>query len=454
MSSAAPFSGESLREAGDREAVITFRHWWWLPTGWVALGFLFSIQPWLSGFMPFGDNVRFAALRLVPWAFVAPAAVWLCLHFPIAGPRWPRALLVHAVASVIAVLCLESTATFFDWPRPDRGRFFVRTDGRGSGSVHVFGFNDAGGPPPPPPDESGTATVAAGASSVNASGIAAPPDEPERGTRADVRFDRAPRQAPSFEMFSDDHGGGPRTIRTPPPWFLRGRQSFPLYCCLVAFAHVLYLQRAARRAAQAEAQLTAARLAALQLQLQPHFLFNSLNAISSLVRADADVADEMICSLGALLHASLDNSGRAEITFTEEMQMVQHYLRIQQVRFGDALKIETRIDTSATVAAIPTLSLQPLVENAIIHGLRGRAGTLRIGAWRRDDRLIVEITDEPDGAAANDEPPRKPTTGVGLKNIRARLDTLYGARAALDLIRTPAGATARLEVPFRELGEA
>jgi LytS/YehU family sensor histidine kinase len=222
----------------------------------------------------------------------------------------------------------------------------------------------------------------------------------------------------------------------------------------VAFAHVLYLQRAARRAALAEAQLTAARLAALQLQLQPHFLFNSLNAISSLVRADAEAADEMICSLGALLHASLDKSGRAEVSLTEEMEMVQHYLRIQQVRFGDALKVETRIDTATSLAAIPTLSLQPLVENAIIHGLHARAGTLRISAWRRDDRLIVEITDESAAPAVPVSPPRKPTTGVGMKNIRSRLETLYGSRATLDLIRTPSGATARMEVPFRELNDA
>lgn len=449
MSSSAPFSGDSLRDVGDREVVITFRHWWWLPTGWVALGFLFSIQPWLSGFMPFGDNVRFAAMRLLPWALVAPAAVWLCLHSPIAGPRWPRALLVHAVASVIAVICLESPASFMEWPRPERGRFFVRTDGRG-GTVHVVGFAE-GGAPAPPPEESGAVAVSG---PVNVSESTAVPAQPERGARTDVRFERSPRQAPSFEVFSAGDRVFPRIARTPPPWFLRGRQSLPLYWCLVAFAHVLYLQRAARRAAQAEAQLTAARLAALQLQLQPHFLFNSLNAISSLVRTDADAADEMICSLGTLLHASLDNSGRAEITFTEEMQMVQHYLRIQQVRFGDALKIATRIDTDVSLAAIPTLSLQPLVENAIIHGLHGRAGTLRIGAWRRDDRLIVEITDEPASAATGEGAPRKPTTGVGLKNIRARLETLYGNRAALDLIRTPSGATARLEVPFRELGEA
>jgi len=136
------------------------------------------------------------------------------------------------------------------------------------------------------------------------------------------------------------------------------------------------------------------------------------------------------------------------------MQMVQHYLRIQQVRFGDALRIETRIDTGVARAAVPTLSLQPLVENAIIHGLHGRPGTLRIGAWRREDRLLVEITDESPAPAVVDAKPRRPTTGVGLKNIRARLETLYGRRAALDLIRTPAGATARLELPFRELVEA
>ncbi|HLP25024.1 MAG TPA: histidine kinase, partial [Acidobacteriota bacterium] len=301
------------------------------------------------------------------------------------------------------------------------------------------------------PPEAGTSFV------MSSPATPAAPENSASPAPADVLADIGPQPKPGT-FFSGGSGFDRdrerrRTMRVPPPWFLRGRQSFPLYWCLVAFAHVLYLQRAARRAAQAEAQLTAARLAALQLQLQPHFLFNSLNAISSLVRTDAEAADEMICSLGALLHASLDKSGRAEVSLHDEMQMVQHYLRIQQVRFGEALRIETRIDTGASLAAIPTLSLQPLVENAIIHGLHGRAGMLRIGAWRREDRLIVEITDESTAPLATSPTPRQPTTGVGLKNIRARLATLYGRGATLDLIRTPSGATARLELPFRELAE-
>ncbi|WP_415909469.1 sensor histidine kinase [Oleiharenicola sp. Vm1] len=373
---------------------------------------------------------------------VAPAAVWLCLHFPIAGPRWPRALLIHVAASIVAIVCLELPLSLIDGPRGGHLRFAFRDDGKG-GAVRVVGFSSPGGPPP------------AGATSTFApAAVPGLPGGPTGEPRQDVVFEFAPGKGPMLTANTGGEPVSPRMFRAPPPWFLRGRQSFPLYCCLVAFAHVLYLQRAARRAAQAEAQLTAARLAALQLQLQPHFLFNSLNAISSLVRADAEAADEMICSLGALLHASLDKSGRAEVTLEEEMQMVQHYLRIQQVRFGDALRIETRIDTGVARAAVPTLSLQPLVENAIIHGLHGRPGTLRIGAWRREDRLLVEITDESPAPAVVDAKPRRPTTGVGLKNIRARLETLYGRRAALDLIRTPAGATARLEVPFRELVEA
>jgi hypothetical protein len=442
VTSLSPFAIDPRREAGDRAAAITFRQWWWLPTGWVALGFLFSTQPWLSGFMPFGENVRFAALRLLPWAIVAPAAVWLCLRVPIAGPRWPRALLIHVAASIVAIVCLELPLSLLGGPRSGRMRFALHDMANG-GAVRVVGFSNGGGLPP-----------------VGAAGAFVSSDSPEApaaslgAPRQDVVFEFAPGKGPALGVSGPGAPVPPRVVRAPPPWFLRGRQSFPLYCCLVAFAHVLYLQRAARRAAQAEAQLTAARLAALQLQLQPHFLFNSLNAISSLVRTDADAADEMTCSLGALLHASLDKSGRAEVSLTEEMQMVQHYLQIQQVRFGDALKIETRIDLGASQAAIPTLSLQPLVENAIIHGLRGRPGTLRIGAWRREDRLIVEITDEPNEPRAADPTPRKPTTGVGLKNIRARLATLYGPRAVLDLIRTPHGATARLELPFREIAEA
>lgn len=441
MTSASPFSADPLRESGDRAAVITFRQWWWLPAGWIALGFLFSIQPWLSGFMPFGENVRFAALRLLPWAVVAPAAVWLCLRLPIAGPRWPRALLIHVAASIVAIICLELPPSLIDGPRGGRMRFTFRDDGKG-GAVRVIGFNPGGGTP------------ASGATNAFVpSDIPGVPGAPSGAPRQDVLLEMGPTNGPVLTAREGGEAIPPRVFRAPPPWFLRGRQSFPLYCCLVAFAHVLYLQRAARRAAQAEAQLTAARLAALQLQLQPHFLFNSLNAISSLVRSDAEAADEMICSLGALLHASLDKSGRTEVSLTEEMQMVQHYLRIQQVRFGDALKIETRIDTEASLAAIPTLALQPLAENAIIHGLHGRPGTLRIGAWRREDRLIVEITDESAAAFVAAPTPRQPTTGVGLKNIRARLATLYGHRAALDLIRTPQGATARLELPFRELAD-
>lgn len=440
MTSVSPFSADPLREAGDRAAVITFRQWWWLPAGWIALGFLFSIQPWLSGFMPFGENVRFAALRLLPWAIVAPAAVWLCLRVPIAGPRWPRALLIHIAASIVAIVCLESPLSFIDGPRGGRARFAFHDDGQG-GAVRVVGFSPGSGLP-----------TAGTTSAFVPSNIPGVPGTLQGTPRQDVIFEVGPSNGPVLTAStSNGEQVQPRVFRAPPPWFLRGRQSFLLYCCLVAFAHVLYLQRAARRAAQAEAQLTAARLAALQLQLQPHFLFNSLNAISSLVRSDAEAADEMICSLGALLHASLDKSGRTEVSLTEEMQMVQHYLRIQQVRFGDALKIETRIDTAASLAAVPTLALQPLVENAIIHGLHGRAGTLRIGAWRREDQLIVEITDESTAARAEPTAPRQPTTGVGLKNIRARLATLYGRRAALDLIRTSQGATARLELPFREI---
>jgi two-component sensor histidine kinase len=442
VTSLSPFANDPPQEAGDRAAAITFRQWWWLPTGWLALGFLFSIQPWLSGFMPFSENVRFAAMRLLPWAVVAPAAVWLCLRVPIAGPRWPRALLIHLAASIVAIVCLELPLSLIDGPRGGRMRFAFRDDGKG-GAVRVIGFSGGGGPPP----EGATGAFVP-------SEIPGMPGGPRGEPRQDVIFGFGPDKGPILTTNSGGEQVPPRVFRAPPPWFLRGRQSLPLYCCLIAFAHVLYLQRAARRAAQAEAQLTAARLAALQLQLQPHFLFNSLNAISSLVRADAEAADEMICSLGALLHASLDKSGRAEVTLEEEMQMVQHYLRIQQVRFGDALKIETRIDTGVSLAAIPTLSLQPLVENAIIHGLHGRSGTLRIGAWRREDRLLVEITDESSAPAVVDPKPRQPTTGVGLKNIRARLDTLYGRKATLDLIRTPAGATARLELPFRDLADA
>lgn len=419
---------------GDGPPLLTFRQWWWLPAGWIALGFLFSIQPWLAGFMAFGETVQFAAMRLAPWALVAPAAVWLSLRFPIAGPQWPRALVVHAFATAIAVLCLESPLSFIGGPRTSRAHFSFREKG---GAERVVGFNDS----------EPFAAVAGEIGPSVAAENAKPQPPPHFEESKDVVFERGPRKG----GFRREPGDGPRfVVSGPPPWFMRGQQSLPLYWCLVAAAHVLYLQRAARRAAQVEAQLTSARLAALQLQLQPHFLFNSLNAISSLVRSDAEAADEMICSLGALLHTTLNKSGTAEVPLTEEIEMAGHYLRIQQVRFGEALRVESRVDPAAALAAIPTLSIQPLLENAVIHGLNGRAGLIRLQAWRSGERLVVEVTDEVADPKAPGGAP-KPSSGVGLANIRARLATLHGARASLDLIRNPTGATARLEVPFREI---
>ncbi len=431
------YSPSPSETAGEAPPLLTFRQWWWLPTGWIALGFLFSIQPWLSGFMPFGDNIRFATMRLAPWALVAPAAVWLCLRFPIAGPHWPRALVIHAFATAIAVLCLESPGGFISSPSPITTHFSFHRNGTGApGEQTALRPEWVSGPPAP-----GGQLVASGEH------IAVPPPPPAgRAEPREIFFERGAGKG----WVRSENGDITHFGMKPPPWFLRGRQSLPLYWCLVAVAHVLYFQRAARRAAQMEAQLSVARLAALQLQLQPHFLFNSLNAISSLVRSDAEAADEMICSLGALLHTTLNKSGNAEVRLTEEIEMASHYLKIQQVRFGETLRVEFRVDPAAALAAIPTLSIQPLLENAVIHGLNGRAGVIRLHAWRSGERLVVEVTDEPADPQAPGGAP-KPSSGVGLANIRSRLATLHGARASLDLIRNPTGATARMEVPFREL---
>jgi len=368
----------------------------------------------MSGLMWFKENVRLAALRLAPWALVAPAAVWLSLRFPITGPTWPRRLAVHTVASALALLCLEAPLIFFEPPPFQR-----------SPPAHHA------------PGDLGTAEP-----------TIAPASAPSPRDSLDPKYRaRAPNRAGHHDT---GVGPAPAGFPAPPPWFMRGHQSFPLYWCLVAAAHLLYFQRAARRAAVMEAQLSTARLAALQLQLQPHFLFNSLNAISSLVRSDVEAADEMICALGTLLHTTLDKSGRAEVRLTEEVEIAQHYLRIQQVRFGHALHVEIHIEATVALAAIPTLSLQPLLENAVIHGLNGRAGTISLHASRHEDLLVVEVTDEVSDPEAPGGPPKR-SSGVGLANIRARLATLHDARASLELKRNPTGATARIEVPFREL---
>jgi sensor histidine kinase YesM len=206
------------------------------------------------------------------------------------------------------------------------------------------------------------------------------------------------------------------------------------------------------RASALEAQVSRAQLDALRMQLHPHFLFNTLNAVSVLVqKGDGAGAAQMIARLSDLLRRTVDHGGRQEVPLAEELSLLGHYLAIQQVRFRDRLRVEYDVDPGVRGALVPHLVLQPVVENAIDHGVAAdpSAGRVRIGARREGDRLVVRVRDDGPGVRAGESVPAR--TGVGLANTRARLRQLYGAEHRLAVVNAPGGgAETVVELPFRE----
>jgi hypothetical protein len=206
------------------------------------------------------------------------------------------------------------------------------------------------------------------------------------------------------------------------------------------------------RAVQLQSDLTRAELAALRRQLHPHFLFNSFNALASLVRQRKnEAAVEVIAQLSALLRMAIDRTGLEEIPLQQELDFIRHYLEIEHVRFGDKLRVDFAVDPASLDALVPNIVLQPLVENAIKHGISRRTtpGTVRVVATLAGSRLRIEIADDgPDGP-----PPALPAgekrPGIGLANTRAQLDKLYGTGYRLSMVKQPAGGTiVSLDLPL------
>jgi signal transduction histidine kinase len=223
---------------------------------------------------------------------------------------------------------------------------------------------------------------------------------------------------------------------------------------IVIGAHaVLYYQRF--RASQLEeaslrAQLAQAQLRALKMQLHPHFLFNTLHSISSLVLEDPPKANNMIARLGDFLRLTLDHSDQQLVTLKEETEFVRCYLEIEQVRFADRLTVQFEVEPATLSAEVPHLILQPLVENAIQHAIAPHAtpGRIEISAARHNDSLRLEVKDTGPGIGATNSSIEG--HGLGLSNIRARLERLYGSNFSLELTNgSSQGLTVTLVIPFR-----
>jgi signal transduction histidine kinase len=226
-----------------------------------------------------------------------------------------------------------------------------------------------------------------------------------------------------------------------------------VYFAVLGIEHaIFYFQQARDRenqAARLSAQLAEARLGALRMQMKPHFLLNSLNAILVLVRdRDHATATRVLEELGEILRQVLRTERPEQVPLEEEIEFLRRYLAIEQVRFPDRLRTSFRISPDTRRAAVPDFILQPLVENAVRHGIAQRveAGQVSITAVREGDDLVLTVED--DGPGYREEA----TAGLGLANTRERLEVLYGPRGKLQLVPRPGGGTiATIRIPFRGL---
>jgi len=400
-----------------------------------------------------------------PWMLMSPVIVALAAMFPFDRKRWRRNLLVHLAACLAVVIVDERllTATFrpprqwilraaFGGPPGGGPLTVVDGFGRGPGQVMPGGPRGFGGALRPPTDG---AAAGQGGISFRAVGQSNGPWVPGSNGMASL---------------------GPGTI--PPPGIAAGRPMFlpmtnswgnalhralfrfqfaaPIYWCVVCgcwvMSHLQETRERERRSLELEARLTQANLQALKMQLQPHFLFNALNAVSSLIHDNPKAADDVVGALSQFLRMSLEVSSQNEVPLPKELEFVNRYLDIQQARFGDRLRIRREIDPDAADAAVPPLLLQPLVENSIRHGIEAResGGVVTIRIQRLGQMLRLEVCD--DGGGFNGRQLLAAGQGIGLSNTKARLQALYGERHQFRLTaNSPTGACATIEIPFRSI---
>ncbi len=210
----------------------------------------------------------------------------------------------------------------------------------------------------------------------------------------------------------------------------------------------------ALRASQLEARLARAQLEVLKGQLHPHFLFNTLNAISTLVHRDARAADEMITQLSDLLRMSLDSIGVQEVRLGQEVEFLSRYLDIQRTRFQDRLRVDIDVPEHLLDIFVPNQVLQPIAENAIKHGLAARAECGRIEVTARRNGHWIDLAVRDDGPGFRLGPEGLPMRGIGLRNTRERLRELYGPGAVLTLSNHPdGGAIVRLRLPIGDAAD-
>lgn len=398
---------------------------------WVVLALIYSIPAWASGSMTPLSALLLALREWLPWIVLSPVIMAIAGKFPwVPGGRIKAAVVILAVA----VSAVWGAEYFFQ-------RLFNLRE-RGPAPMARASDGPEFGPPP---GEDGPPPFRENERPDFGEGERPPPPGGERPRR--------PVNGPARRVLVDRVPEGERALSGP----LRHMMHFHVPICLfvIVLAHAYaYHQRMLereRRAAELTASLSEAKLMALQMQLQPHFLFNSLNALSALVHTDPQAADDMIANLSELLRRALGAANHREVTLEKEMEYLECYLGIERVRFGNRLEVDWRIDSNTKHALVPVLVLQPIVENAIRHGVERRradVGKISIASEVAGGKLRVIVTDNGPGLPAIPSAPRG--HGIGVSNTRARLASLYGDDACLTLANaTKCGCVATVELPLR-----
>jgi hypothetical protein len=407
--------------------------------------------------------------HLYPWVFLGPYVALLAWFFPLERSRLRLSLPLHLAACVLFLAaCRLITESIHLTVANVTFRMARGPGGQPTNIVHVQVFSQDGRMPLNESLQDDVATFK-GERTVT-EGL------PEgSGTLPKIDFPEGLPRPPHY-------------LKSAPVGF-HGLSLWATLMDLVAFgavlgfAHSVHFYRRLRerehRAVILESNLTHARLNALRAQLQPHFLFNSLNAVAALLRRDPRLAESTLMSLSELLRLTLSQHEKQEVPLRDELHFLQRYLEIQQTRFGDRLHFEQQIEPAALDCSVPTLLLQPLVENAVRHGLEPseHAGWIRLSARQKDGHLLLTVEDDGVGLnGAHQEGPPKPTgpngaelgpisgsrdtapasvpangrTGIGLANLRARLQGLYGTEQTLQLQGRPeGGARVWVELPWR-----
>jgi signal transduction histidine kinase len=382
---------------------------------WVMVLFAFAAQWVWSTDLDWDLALGIAARDWTAWALISPFVFWLTWRFPLEKANWWKRILLYVVACAAAVVAVDlineqlfrsrsQPLARLEQPGieragrkgPDRLQFrnLDRED-------RIVPAEAPDGPPPPP----------------------LPP---------------APR-APL----------PPRMVALMP----RAKFNLPVFWVLVCLGHVIYyfrqVQERERSSLELQRRLSEAKLEALRMQLNPHFLFNALNALSALIHSNPKAADAMVSNLSDLLRSVLEAGHQQLVPLRKELEYLDRYLEIEKVRFGERLAVEKRFDPAVLNLLVPPLILQPIVENAIKHGIEEKiaGGRMVIAAKESANKLHLVVTD--DGPGLNSS--RKSTgTGIGLTNTRERLQELYGKDASMEIVSAPEkGCEVHLSFPAR-----